>query len=237
MAKQRKVILDIASELNQVNEVRKAEFRILIVCEDEKWEPTFLSHYTKAIDSDKCYVLTVGTGKNTLSVVQDALLKRSSFNDSLVTQGKRIPKTIEETWVVFDKDSQTIRYSEALELAKNSEPPINLAVSNEAFELWLLMHFVNINPTPSLPRSSLYLQLDQILKGLTNNSNFTYNHRKFDQTALDLIYTFGSESDAITRAKALELSQNSDLNKNPITFMHRLVERLKEFALEYPKEA
>lgn len=236
MAKRRNVNLDIDSELDQTNEIRKAEFRLLIVCEDQKWEPKYLKFLTQDIDKDKCYIITKGTGRNTLSVVQEALEQRNSFNDELAVQRKRIPKTIEETWVVFDKDSQTIRYSEALELAKNSEPPIKLAVSNEAFELWLLMHFVNINPTPSIPRSSLYLQLDQIFKSQTNN-NLTYNHRKFNQKVLDFIHTYGFESNAITRAKALELSQNSDLQKNPITLMHHLVERLKQFALEYPKEA
>lgn len=103
-------------------EIRK---NFLIVCEGEKTEPNYFEKFRvpkKIFD-------VVGIGANTASLVEKAIDLR----------GKSIV-SYDEVWCVFDRDSFPAQnFNNALSLAKNNN--INVAYSNEAFEIWYLLHF------------------------------------------------------------------------------------------------
>jgi hypothetical protein len=104
-------------------DVREPVDRFLIVCEGAKTEP----NYFRGFRVPGLVLEVEGAGDNTLGVVRRAL--------ELMEEG-----AYEQVWCVFDRDSFPAgRFNEALTLATRSG--IKVAYSNEAFELWYLLHF------------------------------------------------------------------------------------------------
>ncbi len=106
-------------------ETREVRQRFLIVCEGEKTEP----NYFKSFDLPKqlLQVTVHGVGANTVSLVRKTITLRDAGN-------------YDQTWCVFDRDSfPASQFNQALALAEREG--IKVAYSNEAFELWYLLHF------------------------------------------------------------------------------------------------
>ncbi len=102
--------------------------RILIVCEGTRTEP----EYFRAFRAPSAAVKVVGTGFNTLSLVQEA--------HRLSSEALRTGSPYDQVWCVFDRDSfPAEQVGAALNLAEKHR--IRTAFSNEAFEIWYLLHF------------------------------------------------------------------------------------------------
>src|SRR5882762_5965439 len=108
----------------------------LIICEGEKTEPNYFKGLKRNLPKGTVAVadMTIeGTGRNTLSLV-DFTIK---YRKNSIQQFDRI-------WAVFDRDSFTEeQFNNAITRAENHD--INCAWSNEAFELWFLLHFQYVN--------------------------------------------------------------------------------------------
>ena len=98
----------------------------LIVCEGEQTEPNYFKGFRLT------NVDIFGCGKNTNSLVKEAIrLKKKASKDG---------KKYDRIWCVFDRDSFTKQcFNDAFQLARQNN--INIAYSNEAFELWFLLHY------------------------------------------------------------------------------------------------
>ena len=96
--------------------------KVLIVCEGARTEPSYFKSFRVFQDCE-----IVGSGSNTVSVVQHALKKMAN-------------EKYREVWCVFDRDSfPKARVKAALQLAAQNK--IKTAFSNESFELWYVLHF------------------------------------------------------------------------------------------------
>jgi hypothetical protein len=94
---------------------------ILIVCEGEQTERLYFEGFKVPSAT------VVGTGFNTVTLVKEAIRLNST-----------IP--YDQVWCVFDKDSFSARdFQEAIDLARRNG--FHPAYTNEAFELWYLLHF------------------------------------------------------------------------------------------------
>ena len=106
----------------QIDKVEEREV-FLITCEGAKTEP----HYFEKFRVPGRVVDVRGLGDNTLGVVLKALELKQK-------------KKYDQVWCVFDRDSfPASDFNAAFELAKNNN--IKIAYSNEAFEIWYLLHF------------------------------------------------------------------------------------------------
>ncbi len=119
---------DKGEQLSQKRVVKTRSTRpvFLIVCEGKQTE----SNYFKAFELHLHLSITVevvGLGDNTLNLVRQA--------------GKRAKQgAYSQVWCVFDRDSFPAgQFNEALVLAEREG--FKVAYSNEAFELWYLLHF------------------------------------------------------------------------------------------------
>ena len=118
---------------------RKYTYYILIVCEDERTEPDYFEKYQqlffKILPRETIYIRPVGTGRNSLGVVECAKIQREKLR---LESGM----DVDQTWAVFDKDDldQTAGNRKNFEdaFAVGEESNINIAYSNECFELWFL---------------------------------------------------------------------------------------------------
>ncbi|AJE56460.1 RloB family protein [Escherichia coli] len=180
------------------------EKKILIVCEGARTEP---SYFKKFKANAKCEV--VGAGCNTVSVVEKAL--------DMFSTGK-----FKEAWCVFDRDSFTKdRVKSALALARKNN--INIAFSNESFELWYVLHFAYLDTK---------ITRGDYVKALTGYLGKPY--KKNDDNMYQILLK--NQHKAIERAKRLYNEMlppgACECDSYPYTTIHTLVERLNKLGRE-----
>jgi len=185
---------------------------IIIVTEGEKTEPNYFREFP--IFSKK--VVVIGKGMNTISLIKET--------------DKIVQKTIQEyekeygtepkdrvVWCVFDKDSfSASNFGNAINKAKAKG--YKVAYSNEAFELWYLLHFYYYDM--ALGRNDYNNKLTELLKR-RYQKNATYMY----EILLD------KQPTAIMNAKKLLGSYNPVIpsKNNPSTTVFELVEYLNQF--------
>lgn len=109
--------------------------RLLIVCEGTKTEPNYFNSLYKNLNKKHLRIEVKGEGKVTLSLVEKAIQLRDGDGE------------YDETWCVFDRDVKKENkrnknqqdFNSAVQLA--IKQGIRLAISNDAFELWYLLHY------------------------------------------------------------------------------------------------
>lgn len=177
---------------------------ILIVCEGRKTEP----NYFKRFRVTSATIKVVGTGSNTLSVVEHAL----SLQEKLRIEGFEF----DQLWCVFDCDSFSERFDKAINEAERLG--FRVAYSNEAFELWYLLHFHYIDA--GLSRDGCVRKLRGLLSdGYEKNRDDLYD------CLLD------QQPTAIRNARRLlrTYSDEPPSQRNPCTTVFLLVEELNRF--------
>ena len=115
------------SYTDRVADAVEVRQRFLIVCEGKKTEP----QYFKQFRATGLVVEVDGVGKNTLGLVEEA-------------KKRRMDDEYDQVWCVFDKDDFPIENFEKA-IQKAHENNIHVAYSNQAFELWYVLHFEYLN--------------------------------------------------------------------------------------------
>lgn len=230
MARKVKIPNHIQKRLEKEEHKRKRNTRskrkyFLIVCEGEKTEPNYFESLKADLPKGvltSCRIDIEGTGRNTLSLVEESIrLKERLENETSLL--------IDKIWVVFDRDSfESDNFNEAIELCKNSGLEIGCAWTNEAFELWYLLHFHYYN-TPINRK-----QYQKLIEGnLKPKVGLDYRYKKNSTEMYHILKENGSLELAIKFATKLEneFAERFDFaNHNPCTKVHHLVAEL--FGLE-----
>jgi len=180
--------------------------RILIVCEGERTEPL----YFKAFRITSVKVHVEGTGRNTDSLVEYAF--------EIADSARKSGNAYDQVWCVFDKDRFPAQnFNRAFDLIRNKRK-FRIAYSNEAFELWYLLHF-NYYYT-GISRSQYKGMLTKLL-----GNKYEKNDPGMYQKLLD------RQTEAIRNArKLLESYPTFDpLQNNPSTTVTDLVEELNKY--------
>ena len=177
----------------------------LIVCEGEKTEP----NYFRSFKLHSAAVKVVGCGMNTRSLVEKALeiKKKAEDND----------ERFDQVWCVFDRDSFSLQnFNTAFDIAGRKN--IKIAYSNEAFELWYLLHFHYFDT--GISRDGYKKKLSKLLSE-PYKKNSTEMYRKL----LD------KQIHALRNAENLLKTYNPSNpgENNPSTTVHRLVAELNKF--------
>jgi hypothetical protein len=162
-------------ELKQESE-READSlpTFIIFCEDEVSEPI----YFKFFETQYIKVNVIGKQKSKIENVVKAITH--CLNEDLMSceNGEyKLKKDETYIWCVFDRDKESengelveddIKFNASIETAKRAG--IKVAWSNDAFELWILIHFIEIGPEDgdSLHRKKYYDKLTEIFKNLKN---------------------------------------------------------------------
>lgn len=197
--------------------------RFLIVCEGERTEPNYFRELVKDKYSEVRSEEIVGEGCSTCALVK----KAEEIRDKLERQRQL---RFDRIWVVFDKDDFG-DFNEAIELS--SRKGYLAAWSNEAFELWYLLHFMYLSS--AISRMDYIKKLEVEIRKQPDYGNFKY--KKNDSGMYALLSKIGDEAQAKKRAQKLrqlfEGSNNYRIHK-PCTNVDILVEELEhpEFLLE-----
>lgn len=143
---------------------RPVQRNFLIVCEGEKTEPNYFRAIKRQMKSGAgSKVEVVGAGAHTQDLVECArkvIAKR---------RAEGLPMYY-HVWIVFEKDSfEADDFDNAVKMAESEK--WHAAWSNEAFELWYLLHFQDVSGG-ALPRERMFETLGVHLghKYLKNDS-------------------------------------------------------------------
>ena len=210
---------------------RKYNQFFLIVCEDTKTEPAYFDQFKRLFPLNTLYLKSVGTGLDQLGVVEAAIKYRKELSEETL-------KDIDFTWAVFDKDNADknkttkSRFENAYAIAQKNK--IEIALSNEAFELWLLLHFTNVTSDKSISRHELYVKLENLIKKF--KPDFSYRHGNTE--VIQLTTKYGNENKAIERALKLynNLNDKLPIERNPTTEIYKLVIELRNWISFYQNE-
>ncbi|WP_103670752.1 RloB family protein [Pseudanabaena sp. BC1403] len=200
MAKRSRTEARVQSYSERTVDTRGILPSFLIICEGKKTEPNYFKAF-RIPDLSVEQLDVIGLGDNTLSLVERAKERKEQSNYNYV-------------WCVFDRDSfPSGQFNASITSAYNND--IHVAYSNEAFELWYLLHFHFYNT--GISRQDYKSKLTKLLKHrYEKNSTTIYEELKENQHS------------AIKNANTLlvQYDPNRPEKDNPSTTVHLLVQCL-----------
>ena len=189
----------------------------LIVCEGKETEPNYFEAIRRILPPSMVHRVTIsGTGRNTLSLVD--------YAQKLVDKRRKTSfPPYYKIWLVFDRDSFSgCDFDNAIFSINNKCSDAEhwqAAWSNEAFELWYILHFKDQTGGP--------LSRQQYKAILTKEMG-----RRYEKNATDMFELLKPHIyKAIQRAEdALSRQSGKPFHEqNPATTVHKLVEELLEY--------
>lgn len=206
---------------------------VIIACEDSVSSPTYFRMIVKKLTLEKVitqdsFVIAIHHNTNPFGVLED--LKNHKCDD-----GKTY-KNFEHKWIVIDRDIARVNggghtaedFNNAINEAKRLK--VDVAYSNDSFELWYLLHFDALI-TP-FSRDEINARLIKKLKA-KNLSKFTKldkrSIKEANYTKLIFDELLELQKTAIENAEGLLSSYGSSHNPqedNPSTTVYKLVKIL-----------
>lgn len=183
-------------------ENREIKETFLIVCEGKKTEPNYFSSF-RVVSARIC---VKGIGANPSKLIEEA--KRLNNQEE---------EGYDQVWCVFDRDDFPKQdFNDAITNADREG--FKVAYSNEAFELWYVLHFEFLNT--GIPRKDYIQKLDKLLK---------HQYEKNSEAIYDEINNY--QPTAIKNAENLlnQYQPQNAVNNNPSTTVHLLVKELNRF--------
>lgn len=244
MAKRKKENNNHKKELSKDDYKRQSGTRdripdVIISCEDTESTPEYLNQIVKTLIKSR--IIT----QDSFIIVPEDILKGTNPSKVLERLRKykdsngKIYKDFEHKWIVIDRDIERVNggghtsadFNKAIQSSRNIRQDLNIEVaySNDSFELWYLLHFDYIC-TPIL-RDELNIRLIKKLKE-KNPTKFRDVDKKKIKTKeyTKLIYEelLEFQQKAIRNAKKLLESYGETHNpeRDPSTTIYKLVEIL-----------
>ncbi|CAO5018530.1 RloB family protein [Microcystis aeruginosa] len=198
--------------LRRQTKTRETRKRFLIICEGEKTEVNYFKAFTVP---KKIEVRVKGEGKNSLSLVEKAI----KIIDNL-----KQDDSFDQIWCVFDKDNcSKEQFNQAEGLAKENN--IKIAYSNEAFEIWFILHFQYLDIATSRSEYLTILTNQMQKYGLLNKKE---KYKKNREDMYEKLKPY--QTTAITNAAKLiqdrDEAKKHPFDANPSTTVQELVQEL-----------
>nr|WP_314998559.1 RloB family protein [uncultured Prevotella sp.] len=189
--------------------------RFLIVCEGEKTEPNYFRAFIERWSEVKEIKVT-GCGCSTCQLIIEAKKLREKLEHERMVAFDRV-------WLVFDKDDFK-DFNKAIADAKKEG--MNCAWSNQAFELWYVLHFQYLD-TGVDRKQYIGMIEDKVMKA---SKSKTFKYKKNDVGFYQILQEHGDEEQAIKRAQRLRENMGKKKNyatHNPRTEVDLLVDELR----------
>ena len=117
--------------------IRSPRRLLLVVCEGEVTEPSYIEGFERKTRNARVAVRIHDEHGDPRKLVEVAKRERDRAKARARKEGDD-NLAYDEVWCVFDRD-QHERFEDACQMARDNQ--LELAVSNQCFELWLLLHF------------------------------------------------------------------------------------------------
>lgn len=189
--------------------------RFLIVCEGEKTEPNYFKAFTERWSEVK-EVNVKGCGCSTCHLINEAKKIQENLE-------RKRQVSFDRVWLVFDKDEFT-DFNKAIAEAKKEK--MKCAWSNEAFELWYVLHFQYLDT--GVDRKQYIGMIEDKVRKASKDRKFKY--KKNDVGFYHILQEHGDEDFAFKNAEKLRNQHKGKSNyvaHNPRTEVDLLVNELR----------
>ena len=186
---------------------------ILVVCEGEITEPSYLNGFKKACQNPRVDIHIAPEHGVPRTVVEVAKTGKKEAEKAAKNEGDDNLK-YDQVWAVFDVDEHP-QIPDAMQMVRDNG--IELAISNPSFELWLLLHF---RDSPGM-------------KGRKAIANLLKKHVKDYDKHVDYEGDYqDGYATAVARAKRLDeqAAADGEPGRNPTTGAYRLTESIRDAA-------
>lgn len=158
----------------------------------------------------------MGLGRSTTSLLEAAI-------EHVDNRKKSSQPNFDQVWIVFDRDSFTKNQVNTANV-RIQELGFHSAFSNEAFELWYILHFEYLDS--KIDRKAYIKILNKIFKRLKLKK-----YTKNSENIYDILLEYGNEENAITYAnKLLNLHIGKTASDSqPSTKVHLLISELNNY--------
>lgn len=190
--------------------------RFLIVCEGEKTEPNYFKAFIDNRRSEVKEVNVKGCGCSTCQLINEA----KKIQEKLEHE-RQVP--FDRVWLVFDKD-EFKDFNKAIADAKKEG--MNCAWSNQAFELWYVLHFQYLD-TGVDHKQYIGMIEDKVMKA---SKSKTFKYKKNDVGFYQILHEHGNEDFAFKNAEKLRNRHKGKVDyaaHNPRTEVDLLVNELR----------
>ena len=180
---------------------------MLIVCEGKNTEVDYFDKF----QIPGITIVPVGMGLSTTTLVREVESIRKQY-----LKRKKLQK-FDEIWVVFDKDNNK-DFEAAIQLASSLK--YKVAYSNQAFEYWFLLHFVD-HQGGAMPRTDYAKKINEHLKpyGIVYDSK----SKHVSDDMFDVLMAFLQDAyDRASRLLTIKKKQRTEYQES-ITTVHRVV--------------
>ena len=235
MARKIKIPNHLQKRLVRGNAKRKIDIRTkrkyyLIVCEGVQTEPNYFEAIKERLPKGvltSCHIEIEGAGRNTESLLDETIRLMGKWHEETGRQ-------IDKVWIVFDRDSfEAQQFNNAIARCKQSKPEIGCAWSNEAFELWYLLHLIYFDN--AIRRTEYQRMLEeQLSKKIGQPFKYTKNSKEM----FSILAQYGNIDFAIDNAVRLEEiweGQEDYANHKPCTKVHHLIIELRLLVKSFEK--
>lgn len=191
----------------------------LIVCGGEQTEPNYFESLKMSLPRGVLSVRIERSGVAPFGLVRKAIGLRED-RDRLCRKN-RTKQPYDRVWIVFDKDE--IKDEEFnFAITRANENGIACAYSNEAFELWYLMHFAYHSAAEG--RRIMSKKLSKLLgRKYMKNDKAIY---------IELLDKQPAAIKNSTRLDAEYQDHDTPASCNPRTLVYKLVEELNQFKVQ-----
>lgn len=187
------------------------ERKFFLIVTEGKTEAQYFDHFRSTTGPR---IMSEDGSDSKIRLVEAAIDLRAK-----VIGDKSYNSEVDETWVVFDRDIDIQKpndketFNEALALAERND--INVAYSNDAFELWFLLHFQAVSGE---------MHRDVICDKLKSHLG-SYEHGDDIFDKIETLYP-----NALKRAQQMLIAAEgtNPVDANPSTTVHLLTEKLRE---------
>ena len=189
--------------------------RFLIVCEGKKTEPNYFKAFTERWSEVK-EVNVKGCGCSTCQLINEAKKIQEKLEHERQVSFDRV-------WLVFDKD-EFKDFNKAIEDAKKEG--MNCAWSNQAFELWYVLHFQYLDT--GVDRKQYIGMIEDKVRKALKDKNFKY--KKNAVGFYQILQKHGDEDFAFKNAEKLRNRHKGKVDyaaHNPCTEVDLLVNELR----------
>ncbi len=199
---------------------KELSIHFLIVCEGKKTEPNYFKSFPKKQGKFVYELKFKGDNENEENmggispkkVVEKAIELRDKSNQKF-----------DRVWAVFDKDDFKDFDAAILKAKANN---ICCAWSNEAFELWYLLHFQYRNT--GIKRTEYQKAIEDEINKNWKNKKKIFKYAKNTPDMYNILQKYGNQGQAIKWAEQLTKQYNDEKfsTHNPRTQVYELVRQL-----------
>ena len=147
---------------------------------------------------------------------------------------KETGRQTDKVWIVFDRDSfEPQQFNNAINRCKQLKPAIGCAWSNEAFELWYLLHLIYFDN--AIRRTEYQKMLEE---QLSKKMGQPFKYVKNSKEMFSILAQYGNIDFAIDNAVRLEEiweGQEDYANHKPCTKVHHLIIELRLLIKSFKK--